>query len=161
MSSLRGETKALMDEIESISASFDEVQEQNSRLMKTVALKEEAATKLMAERHRSELSAKLLESEKAAYVEKAAAAAGVVQRQGELRASLEQSLKLSQEALAKKEVEARAAVELGERYKREAQEVKREAQQATATLKAAEDESNRSREREAKTAKEKAIVKEL
>lgn len=152
LSSLRGETKALMEEIESISASFDEVQDQNSRLMKTVALKEEAATKLMAERHRSEERAKLLEAEKATYVEKATAAAQLAQRQSDLSGSLEHNLKLSQEALAKKEVEARAAMELLDRHKREVQEVKQESQSATMTLKASEDAVNRSREREAKSA---------
>ena len=53
-----------MEEMECISKAFEDAQEQNGRLLKTLADKEEAATKLMADRLRGEQSISLLQAER-------------------------------------------------------------------------------------------------
>ena len=54
---MKDENKLLVEEIESISSSFEEAEAQSQRLLETVTLKEGAATRLMGERLRAGLRA--------------------------------------------------------------------------------------------------------
>ena len=70
---------ALMGEVEAVSKAFEQLQEQNVRLLQTIQDKEEAATKLVAERLRADQSMKLLKAERQGLDEKLAAAERLAQ----------------------------------------------------------------------------------
>lgn len=89
---------ALMGEVEAVSKAFEQLQEQNVRLLQTIQDKEEAATKLVAERLRADQSMKLLKAERQGLDEKLAAAERLAEKERDLRSSLEMVLKQSKQA---------------------------------------------------------------
>jgi|TARA_B100001769_G_scaffold127805_1_gene99798 hypothetical protein len=87
-----------MGEVEAVSKAFEQLQEQNVRLLQTIQDKEEAATKLVAERLRADQSMKLLKAERQGLDEKLAAAERLAEKERDLRSSLEMVLKQSKQA---------------------------------------------------------------
>ena len=74
-----------MGEVEAVSKAFEQLQEQNVRLLQTIQDKEEAATKLVAERLRADQSMKLLKAERQGLDEKLAAAERLAEKERDLR----------------------------------------------------------------------------
>lgn len=92
----KGESAALMGEMEAISQAFEEQAEQNSRLMRQLSSKEDASSRLMVLRQKEAHITELLKKENEGYREQLAAAAKLNERAAEMRVSLEQQVKLMQ-----------------------------------------------------------------
>jgi len=135
LSSVKGECAALQAEVGAISEAFEEVQNQNVRLLEDVQQKDEAATKLMTERLRSDHEAGLLKAERKLLEEKASVAEKLRTSLDELQKSLDEQSKLARDALGKKDEEGRHLQAMVDKHKKDASTAYREAQAAAEQLK--------------------------
>jgi len=130
----------------------EQVQGQNVRLLEDLQQKDEAATKLMAERLRADHEATLLKAERKLLEEKAGVAEKLRTSLDELRASLDEQSKLARDALGKKDEEGRHLQAMVDKHKKDAGAAHREAQGASEQLKAQQEAARRAAERESKQA---------
>ena len=105
LTSQKGESAALMGEIDSISKAFEEVNEQNTRLMEQLAAKEESSSRIMQERRKEVLTATLMRQEKERLEEQLAKSKELLDSKEQYRGALEQEVKGLKDSLGKREEE--------------------------------------------------------
>ena len=156
---------ALMAEIEELSQAYEEAQTKTDELRATLALKEEALGNAKKERLRADQTATMLRSEHEKMTDKCTKLSAQSDVLGKLKASFESQLRAASAASTKKEEEVRAYEGILATQKASLKEAQQHAQQASLTLRQAQEAEQRAKEREEKAAAlaaaEAASVKRL
>lgn len=116
------EEEALLSEMEVTGQAFEDMQEQNLRLLQQLREKDDANFKLMSERIKSTQVHKLLQEEKAALSEQAARLQSQVDAQNQVVRKLEEKERLLQNSLSTVEKELSLRQQAAEVHRRKAVE---------------------------------------
>uniref|UniRef100_A0A131YMN0 E3 ubiquitin protein ligase n=1 Tax=Rhipicephalus appendiculatus TaxID=34631 RepID=A0A131YMN0_RHIAP len=116
------EEEALLSEMEVTGQAFEDMQEQNLRLLQQLREKDDANFKLMSERIKSTQVHKLLQDEKVALMEQAARLQDQVEAQNQVVRKLEEKERLLQNSLSTVEKELSLRQQAAEVHRRKAVE---------------------------------------
>ncbi|KAL6070266.1 E3 ubiquitin-protein ligase BRE1B [Balamuthia mandrillaris] len=118
----KSQAEAWVQEIEAIGSAYEDMQEQNTRLLNQLTEKDDANTKLMAERIKSEQLQHLMKEEKNALLHKMKLASEETTKLKEVLSKETEKMKTLESKLASMSLEAKQASALLETYKRAARE---------------------------------------
>ncbi|KAL6058170.1 E3 ubiquitin-protein ligase BRE1B, variant 2 [Balamuthia mandrillaris] len=118
----KNQAEAWVQEIEAIGSAYEDMQEQNTRLLNQLTEKDDANTKLMAERIKSEQLQHLMKEEKNALLHKMKLASEETTKLKEVLSKETEKMKTLESKLASMSLEAKQASALLETYKRAARE---------------------------------------
>lgn len=165
LKSQEGAQQALMDEIEAVSAAYEEAQSKADELRATLSLREDALNSAKTEKMRADQLAGLIRSENSSLKEKVEAMEKQSSAFSDLRSSLEAQLSKISSALQKKDEEIKQYEVVLTQQKNQAREATSAAQGANAAIKTAQEAEARAKQREEALAKsaaaEAAQVKRL
>jgi len=114
------EEETLLSDMEVTGQAFEDMQEQNSRLMQQLREKDDANFKLMSERIKSNQIARLAREEKEMYIQQVATLTTQVEAQNQVVRKLEEKERLLMQSLATVEKELQLRQQAMEMHKRKA-----------------------------------------